>query len=176
VRRAQALSKERIVGRAEDERRARERRNARARERRAAVRRADAKLKKRSSAVFILETVVQSLREGNCHVAVGAWTERGIEEIEAGARFLRASTRDATEERLRDAVVRAAMKTARLTDAELDAVIMELGNMLDNTELSDPGPYHPRHHAAKRALKKLGAEQAEREKRADIKEMANGQP
>lgn len=45
---------------------------------------------------------------------------------------------------------------SKLTKLELEAVIAELETVTTAHE-ENPGPYHPQHHAAKRALAKLRA-------------------
>ena len=46
--------------------------------------------------------------------------------------------------------------TITLTIAEAEALDLEAQTAIDMAE-SNPGPYHPTHHAAKRAIKKLRA-------------------
>lgn len=44
----------------------------------------------------------------------------------------------------------------RLTRAEAEAVLAEVDTATSMAE-ANPGPYHPQHHAAKRAMRKLAA-------------------
>lgn len=47
--------------------------------------------------------------------------------------------------------------TVKFTRQEAIAALAEIEGATTNTETSNPGPYHPQHHDAKRAAKKIQA-------------------
>ena len=65
---------------------------------------------------WILKIVAESLRSGNCHVPVGAWSADRIGEIEKAARFLKSYLHPPASSiaRLERAVVKAAMNYAEV--------------------------------------------------------------